>query len=70
MKLAETYQVLDVGSCHDPLLKNCLNKNINVTPIDLCPSSKSHLKTDLDEGHKSIGVTLIFLFKQFFSNGS
>ena len=45
-KLAETYQVLDVGSCHDPLLKECLNKNINVTPIDLCPSSKSVFKCD------------------------
>ena len=45
-KSARVYQVLDVGSCHNPLEKKFSKTNFNVTAVDLCPSSKSVFKCD------------------------
>ena len=38
--------ILDVGSCHNPLKQEFLNKPVNITAIDLCPSAESVFKCD------------------------
>ena len=42
----ESYDILDVGSCYNPLLDQFKDEDVNVTAIDLCPSTKSVLKCD------------------------
>ena len=39
-------KILDVGSCHNPLKQEFLNKPVNITAIDLCPSAESVFKCD------------------------
>ena len=39
-------QILDVGSCHNPLSREYLKEHANVTAIDLCPSCESVFKCD------------------------
>lgn len=40
------YEILDVGSCYNPLLDQFSSKDVKVTAVDLCPSSKSVFKCD------------------------
>ena len=42
----ENYEILDVGSCYNPLLNQFSSKDVKVTAVDLCPSSKSVFKCD------------------------
>ena len=42
----DTYNILDVGSCYNPLSDQFPNDNVKVTAIDLSPSSKSVYKCD------------------------
>ena len=42
----ESYDILDVGSCYNPLLDQFKDEDVNVTAIDLSPSTKSVLKCD------------------------
>lgn len=42
----ESYDILDVGSCYNPLLDQFKDEDVNVTAIDLCPSTESVLKCD------------------------